>query len=246
MGLSAHRIVAARESYVGLVETAVGLVPAGGGCKELLLRMLAAPSDGGMDSRFRGNDEHTTGGNGGHTSRGNDGQAILGNDTPIRHSRESGSPSVKVAQAVQRAFETIRMAKVSQHAPDAAAIGYLRASDVIAANPDHLLYRAKAEALALSEECGSFHAEPVGIPVLGESGRAALVAPVEDLARAGKATAHDLTIARKLAYILSGGDAEAGTPARRIPLHRPGAGSLRQPLRRTQDPRPHRPYPQDR
>ena len=34
LGLSAHRIVAARESYVGLVETAVGLVPAGGGCKE--------------------------------------------------------------------------------------------------------------------------------------------------------------------------------------------------------------------
>ena len=40
LGLSAHRVVAARESYVGLVETAVGLVPAGGGCKELLLRML--------------------------------------------------------------------------------------------------------------------------------------------------------------------------------------------------------------
>ena len=214
LGLSAHRVVAARESYVGLVETAVGLVPAGGGCKELLLRMLAAPSDVGMDSRFRGNDGHTTGGNGGHTSRGNDGQAILGNDTPIRHSRESGSPSVKVAQAVQRAFETIRLAKVSQHAPDAAAIGYLRASDVIAANPDHLLFRAKAEALALSKvskDGGSVHADPVQLPVLGASGRAALVAPVEDLVRAGKATAHDLTIARKLAYILSGGDAEAGT-----------------------------------
>ena len=211
LGLSAHRIVASRESYAGLVETAVGLVPAGGGCKELLQRMLSDLPDVGMDSRIHGNDEHTTGGNGGHTSRGNDGQAILGNDTPIRHSRESGSPSVKVAQAVQRAFETIRMAKVSQHAPDAAAIGYLRAGDVIAANPDHLLYRAKAEALALSEEYGSFHAEPVRIPVLGESGRAALVAPVEDLVRAGKATEHDLTIARKLAYILTGGDAETGT-----------------------------------
>ena len=94
-----------------------------------------------------------------------------------------------MVQAVQRAFETIRMAKVSQHAPDAAAIGYLRASDVIAANPDHLLYRAKAEALALSEEKWFTHAEPVQLPVLGESGRAALVAPVEDLGSAGKATA---------------------------------------------------------
>ena len=179
LGLSAHRIVAARESYVGLVETAVGLVPAGGGCKELLLRMLAAPSGEGMDSRFRGNDE----------SRGD------------------------AAQGVQCAFETIRMAKVSQHAPDAAAIGYLRASDVIAANPDHLLYRAKAEALAFSEERGSCNAEPVQIPVLGENGRAALIGPVEDLAQAGKATAHDLTIAQKLAFILTGGNATAGTRA---------------------------------
>jgi 3-hydroxyacyl-CoA dehydrogenase len=30
---------AAAESYIGLVETGVGLVPAGGGCKELLLRL---------------------------------------------------------------------------------------------------------------------------------------------------------------------------------------------------------------
>ena len=54
LGLSAHRVVAARESYVGLVETAVGLVPAGGGCKELLLRMLAAPPDGGWIPAFAG------------------------------------------------------------------------------------------------------------------------------------------------------------------------------------------------
>ena len=47
--------------------------------------------------------------------------------------------------------------------------------------------------------------------MLGESGRAALLAPVEDLVRAGKATDHDLTIARKLAYILTGGDAAADT-----------------------------------
>jgi 3-hydroxyacyl-CoA dehydrogenase len=32
------RVVAALESYIGLVEVGVGLVPAGGGCKELALR----------------------------------------------------------------------------------------------------------------------------------------------------------------------------------------------------------------
>jgi 3-hydroxyacyl-CoA dehydrogenase len=36
--LAADRISAAAESYMGLVEVGVGLIPAGGGCKELLLR----------------------------------------------------------------------------------------------------------------------------------------------------------------------------------------------------------------
>ena len=165
LGLSAQRIVAARESYVGLVETAVGLVPAGGGCKELLLRMLAAAS------------------------------------------------SADGAPAAQRAFEIIRMGKVSQHAPDAREIGYLRPSDVIEPNPDHLLYRAKVEALALCQEGeagASTRAQPAQLPALGGSARAALLAPVEELARAGKASDHDLLIARKLAFILTGGDATPG------------------------------------
>ena len=218
LGLSAQRVVAARESYVGLVETAVGLVPAGGGCKELLLRMLADQGEEKMDSRLRGNDGRIARGNDGRPAHGSDGRAAHGSDaqvahksdTPVRHSRASGSPS-DATQALQRAFATIRLAKVSQHAPDAAAIGYLRATDVIEANPDHLLYRAKAEALALSEESDSSNADPVQLPVLGADVRAALLGPVEDLVRAGKATEHDLTIARKLAFILTGGDAAAGS-----------------------------------
>jgi len=120
-----------------------------------------------------------------------------------------------LAAAVQRTFEAICLGKVSQHAPDAVAIGYLRASDVIEPNPDHLLYRAKAEALAFSALFeGNDHslAAPVQLPVLGAVGRDALLAPVEDLLRTDKATAHDLTIARKLAHILTG-DATPGTMA---------------------------------
>ena len=37
--LPADRIVAAAETYFGLVETGVGLIPAGGGCKEMALRV---------------------------------------------------------------------------------------------------------------------------------------------------------------------------------------------------------------
>jgi len=36
--LSCHRVRAAAETYMGLVEIGAGLIPAGGGCKELLLR----------------------------------------------------------------------------------------------------------------------------------------------------------------------------------------------------------------
>ena len=244
LGLSAQRVVAARESYVGLVETAVGLVPAGGGCKELLLRMVGASSEDRMDSRFRGNDGGVAHGNDGQALRGNGGGAARADNTIVgggdyenktrgndsqtthegrgqasgaqgaisRHSRESGSPS-GVAAAVQRTFDTIRLGKVSQHGPDAVAIGYLRASDFLEPNPDHLLHRAKAEALALSEGNDRSLDTPAQLPVLGADGRDALLAPVEDLVRNEKDTAHDLTLARKLAHILTGGDAQAGTMA---------------------------------
>jgi 3-hydroxyacyl-CoA dehydrogenase len=39
--LHADRIVASLETYIGLVETAVGLIPAGGGCKELVRRLVS-------------------------------------------------------------------------------------------------------------------------------------------------------------------------------------------------------------
>ena len=39
IALAARRAQAAAETYMGLVETGVGLIPAGGGCKEMLLRL---------------------------------------------------------------------------------------------------------------------------------------------------------------------------------------------------------------
>jgi len=39
--LAADRVVAALETYIGLVEVGVGIVPAGGGCKELLRRVVS-------------------------------------------------------------------------------------------------------------------------------------------------------------------------------------------------------------
>lgn len=44
--LHCDRVVAAMESYIGLVEVGVGLLPAGGGCKELALRASELAIDG--------------------------------------------------------------------------------------------------------------------------------------------------------------------------------------------------------
>lgn len=48
--LHADRVQAAAESYIGLVETGVGLIPAGGGTKEMLVRALAARPTAAADS----------------------------------------------------------------------------------------------------------------------------------------------------------------------------------------------------
>jgi 3-hydroxyacyl-CoA dehydrogenase len=49
--LGAGHVYAAAETYIGLVELGVGLIPAGGGCKEILLRNLDGmpPIDGPVD-----------------------------------------------------------------------------------------------------------------------------------------------------------------------------------------------------
>jgi len=48
--LGAQHAVASAETYIGLVEVGVGLIPAGGGCKEMLIRNLAGlPNVEGMD-----------------------------------------------------------------------------------------------------------------------------------------------------------------------------------------------------
>jgi 3-hydroxyacyl-CoA dehydrogenase len=41
--LHSHRVQASAETYMGLVEVGVGLIPAAGGCKEMLLRFEGAP-----------------------------------------------------------------------------------------------------------------------------------------------------------------------------------------------------------
>src|SRR5205823_5278659 len=51
LALQSTRIQASAETYIGLVELGVGLIPGGGGCKEMVLRSQEAipPSDTAAD-----------------------------------------------------------------------------------------------------------------------------------------------------------------------------------------------------
>src|SRR5258708_1815898 len=52
IGLHAARIHSAAEAYVGLVETGVGLIPGGGGTKEMLIRANKNPAGAGERGHF--------------------------------------------------------------------------------------------------------------------------------------------------------------------------------------------------
>ncbi|MFB5083114.1 3-hydroxyacyl-CoA dehydrogenase/enoyl-CoA hydratase family protein [Symbiobacterium thermophilum] len=161
----ADRVVAAAESYIGLVEVGVGVIPGAGGNKEMLIRGLEGLPAGAQ---------------------------------------------VDIQPILNRIFETIATAKVATSAREAQEMGYLRKSDVIVVNKDHQLYEAKRVVLAL-EAAGYRPPEPALIPAAGPEGRAVLELGAYGMFMGGWATEHELFIARKLAYVLTGGNVPAGT-----------------------------------
>ena len=171
------------ETWAGLVEAGVGLVPAWGGCKELLARFsrpgIAGPAPGG----------------------------------PM--------------PPVSRAFEMVGLAKVSQSAAEARELGILRRGDVIVMNRDRVLGEAIDKVHALRD--GYAPPEPPVFRLPGRSGKVALELGVGDLARAGRATPHDVVVADALARVLTGGDADLAdevTESDLLALEREAALSL--------------------
>ena len=160
--LHCDAIVAHAETWAGLVEAGVGLIPAWGGCKELLARFsrpgIAGPVPGG----------------------------------PM--------------PPISRAFEMVGLAKVSQSAAEARELGILRRGDVIVMNRDRVLGEAIDKVHALRD--GYAPAEPPVFRLPGRSGKVALELGVGDLARAGRATPHDVVVADALARVLTGGDVD--------------------------------------
>jgi len=173
--MATSKIRAHAETYIGLVEAGVGLIPGGGGSKELLL----------------GNIEWVP--------------PLVPSAAP------EGSSQPDLIPYVARAFETIATAKVSTSAKDAQKLGYLRPKDRITTNLDHLLYDAKETVLAMSREGYSPPRPRDDIRVTGRTGRAFLELLIYTMKQGEYITDYDAHIARKLAYVLTGGDVQQNT-----------------------------------
>ncbi|ODP37077.1 3-hydroxyacyl-CoA dehydrogenase/enoyl-CoA hydratase family protein [Sphingomonas turrisvirgatae] len=157
--LHADAIQAHAETYMGLVETGVGLVPGWGGNGEMLDRFASAP----------------------------------------------GMPKGPMP-ALGRAFETISTAQVSKSAAKARELMFMRPADRITMNRDRLLADAKSRALALAD--GYLPPEKPVFRLAGESGRTGIAGAVRDFRAKGIATPYDEVVAERLAFILTGGEAD--------------------------------------
>jgi 3-hydroxyacyl-CoA dehydrogenase len=159
--LHADRVVAAGETYMGLVEAGVGLIPAGGGTKELARRLISRPL------------------------------GITPDATPLPF--------------VQKAFETIAMARTSLSALEAQELGFLDEDDQVVMNADHLLSAARREVLDLADG----YAPPQrgnNVYAAGKMARAALDVQVKTLQWGRFASDYDGVVAGHAARVLTGGD----------------------------------------
>lgn len=158
MVMAGNAVVAHAELYIGLVEVGVGVIPAGGGCKELVRR----------------------------------------NINPVA---EQGSEDLLAP--MQKIFENIATAKVAESAKQAKELGFLTRTDRIVMNRSYLLGEAKQHALALAADFIAPEEEKVF--AAGRDVYAALNVAIAGFLEAGYARESDAAVARKVAYVITGG-----------------------------------------
>ncbi|MBW2193373.1 MAG: enoyl-CoA hydratase/isomerase family protein, partial [Deltaproteobacteria bacterium] len=159
--LSADKIVAHTDLYMGLVEIGVGLIPAGGGCLNLWKKFLDAVPEAVTD--------------------------------------------MDLAKLFIPVFMNIAMAKVSMSAAEARANGFLGPVDRIVFNRDYLIGEAKKEVLNMRD---AGYAPPVKrkVKVLGQAAQGMINAEIFNMAEGKFVTEHDAFLAKRIAYVISGGD----------------------------------------
>lgn len=160
MNLHADKICAAAETYIGLVELGVGLIPGGGGTKEFAMRA--------------GDELHK--------------------DEPETNT-------------LKERFLSIATAKVATSAQEAYDMGILRkGQDQVVMNIGRRIAEAKKSVIEIYEQGYQIPVQRKDVKVVGRAGLGALLAGINGMWRAGYATDHDALVARKLAYVMCGGD----------------------------------------
>jgi 3-hydroxyacyl-CoA dehydrogenase len=160
INLHADKCMPAAETYIGLVELGVGLIPGGGGTKEFVLRAA---------------DE--------------------------MHEDEPETITLK------NRFLNIATAKVATSAQEGFQIGVFRKGlDEVVMNQSRRISEAKRSVIELFDSGYVTPVQRTDIKVLGRSALGALLAGINGMQTAGYATPHDATVAKKLAYVMCGGD----------------------------------------
>jgi len=160
LSLHSDKVCAAAETYIGLVELGVGLIPGGGGTKEFTLRAA---------------DE--------------------------MHEDEPETITLK------NRFLNIATAKVATSAFEGFDLGILRKGhDEISMNQGRRIADAKKSVIEIFEAGYTQPVQRSDIKVLGRSALGALYAGINGMKVANYATEHDSVVAKKLAYVMCGGD----------------------------------------
>ncbi len=160
ISLHADKVIAAAETYTGLVEAGIGVIPGGGGTKEFVLRA--------SDEVHQGEPETVT---------------------------------------LQNRFLTIATAKVATSAHEAFKMGiYRKGIDEIVLNPSRRISRAKESVIELYDNGYVTPVQRTDIRVQGRLMLGALHAGINGMWRGKYATDHDVVVAKKLAYVMCGGD----------------------------------------
>ncbi len=107
--------------------------------------------------------------------------------------------------AVKQVFQTIGMAKVATSAEEARAAMFLRESDSISMNRDHLIYDAKQAALGLLRT-GYRPPRQRVVRLPGPSGYANIRSSLQMMLQGHQILPHDLVVGSALARVLTGGD----------------------------------------
>ncbi|MFN8306845.1 MAG: 3-hydroxyacyl-CoA dehydrogenase/enoyl-CoA hydratase family protein [Ferruginibacter sp.] len=160
MSLHADRVIPAAETYTGLVEVGIGVIPGGGGTKEFVLRAADEVHNGEPET------------------------------IPL-----------------QNRFLTIATAKVATSAFEAFDLGiYRKGKDAVSINQGRRISEAKQAVIEMYNDGYVMPVQRTDIKVLGRSMLGALHAGINGMWRANYATDHDVTVAKKLAYVMCGGD----------------------------------------